>query len=168
MADINETNVNESTGVQNVEAQAQVNTQQEAPKPMSFDEFLKQPGMQAEFDRRVGKGIKTAEAKFKDPEVEQLRTQLTGYIRRESAARAGVPEQFREFVMYQVSKDDPSDFDAALATYLENNPQFKQAVQSAEPAKPASWGQPQQGMERETQMSGVEAAFRKRNPNLKY
>ena len=32
-------------------------------KPMSFDDFLKQPGMQAEFDKRLGKGIDTAVSK---------------------------------------------------------------------------------------------------------
>lgn len=35
----------------------------EDKKPMSFDDFLKQPGMQAEFDKRLGKGIDTAVAK---------------------------------------------------------------------------------------------------------
>lgn len=36
------------------------------PKPMTFDEFLKGEGNQAEFDRRMNKGIQTALAKEKE------------------------------------------------------------------------------------------------------
>lgn len=36
------------------------------PAPMSFDEFLKGEGNQAEFDRRMNKGIQTALAKEKE------------------------------------------------------------------------------------------------------
>lgn len=36
------------------------------PKPMTFDEFLKGEGNQAEFDRRMSKGIQTAVAKERE------------------------------------------------------------------------------------------------------
>lgn len=64
-------------------------------KDMGFDEFLKNPKMQAEFDRRLAKALKTHDekAKAKEPEnqsneakttakndeIEQLKAQIAGY-----------------------------------------------------------------------------------------
>lgn len=154
----------ESVGNDNAGANAATNNQ------MSFDDFLKTSGNQAEFDRRVNKAIETAKGKFSDPKVGELQEQLNGYIRRESAASAGVTEAFRDFVVFEVVKTmGDKSFDEALKTYLEAHPQYVGGAPSAGHQlnqKSNGWGKSQTGGD-DSEMSGVEAAFRKMNPNLK-
>lgn len=63
--DENQTNVN--TGANNESAGTDVNQNAgNDTKPVSFDEFLKGEGNQAEFDRRIQKAIETARTKWQE------------------------------------------------------------------------------------------------------
>ena len=128
----------------------------------TFDDLLKD-GYQAEFDRRVTKAIETAKGKFTDPKVGELEKRLDGYIRREAILKAGVRSEFVDYVQYAVGNaiPDGETFEAALEGFLKEHAQFTAA---SEPAK--AWSQPMQPASA-TQTDGVEAAFKKLNPNLK-
>lgn len=132
---------------------------------MSFDDMLK-GGYQAEFDRRVNKAIETAKGKFIDPRVAQLQAQVDAFERREAVIGAGVDARFAKFVASEVvaSLGDGEKFDEKLSAYVEANPQFLSGGQN----NAGSWGRQQHGNGTGQQMSGVEAAFRKLNPNIKY
>lgn len=65
----NEPNTNVNAGANNEPVGAGVQTNQNAgndTKPVSFDDFLKGEGNQAEFDRRVQKAIDTAKTKWQE------------------------------------------------------------------------------------------------------
>ena len=129
----------------------------------SFDEMLKD-GYQAEFDRRVAKAIQTAQGRFSDPQVAELKAQLDGYIRKEAALRAGIAPEFVDFVAYEVGRGLPEGgkFEDALKTFIEAHGQFK----AGQPG--GAWSQPMQQQDGGAQAEdGVTAAFRKLNPDLK-
>lgn len=127
----------------------------------SFDDLLR-GGHQSEFDRRVNKAIETARSKFVDPRVAQLESQLLNYQRRDAVAAAGIASEFADFVAYQVagSMGEGDKFEEKLAAYVEANPQYKKG-------QAAGWGAHQSGTTGR-QLDGVEAAFAKLNPNLKF
>lgn len=129
----------------------------------SFDEMLKD-GYQAEFDRRVAKAIQTAQGRFSDPQVAELKAQLDGYIRKEAALRAGIAPEFVDFVAYEVGRGLPEGvkFEDALKAFIEAHSQFK----AGQPG--GAWSQPMQQQDGGAQAEdGVTAAFRKLNPDLK-
>lgn len=146
----------------------------------TFDELLsKNPAHQAEFDRRVAKALQTAQAKAAEGTkkveltVEELKKQidtqnaaLADYINREAAVKAGVDPRFLNFVAFEVKSGlaDGTDFGTALDAYVKANPQYLAAAQPQTP--PAAWGARQTGPGA-TPPSGVEAAFKALNPNLK-
>lgn len=57
---------NANTGANNESVGANVQNQNTENKPVSFDDFLKGEGNQAEFDRRVQKAIETARTKWQE------------------------------------------------------------------------------------------------------
>lgn len=156
------TDAAETTQATTTDTQAQT-AQQTAPP--SFDDMLKQ-GYQAEFDRRVSKAIETARGKFTDPRVDDLQKQVDGYIRREAVLRANVDPNYEEFVIYKVTQGLKAGetFEGALAAFLEGNKQYLRQTQ--EGAAPRAWSQPMQPGSGRAE-DGVEAAFKKLNPNLK-
>lgn len=88
-----EKNVDETETAEKNESKAE--GKEPEAKDMGFDDFLKNPKMQAEFDRRLAKALKTHDekAKAKEPEpqaneakttaendeIEQLKAQIAGY-----------------------------------------------------------------------------------------
>lgn len=71
------------------------------PKPLSFDDFLKQKGNQAEFDRRVDKAIETAITKAKEQWELETNDKLT---EAEKLARM-TKEQKAEYRQKQLEKE---------------------------------------------------------------
>lgn len=71
------------------------------PKPLSFDDFLKQKGNQAEFDKRVNKAIETAIAKAKEQWELETNDKLT---EAEKLARM-TKEQKAEYRQKQLEKE---------------------------------------------------------------
>ena len=137
---------------------------QNKPSP-TFDEMLKEPGYQAEFDRRVAKAIETAKQKFTDPRVDGLQKQVNDYMKREAVMRANVDPKFAKFVTTEVTESmgEGDTFEAKLEGYLKDNPQYQRAQEAAQPA---AWGRRMDGGS-DGKPDGVEEAFKALNPNLK-
>jgi hypothetical protein len=136
------------------------------PKPSpTFDDMLREPGYQAEFDRRVAKAIETAKQKFADPRVDGLQKQLDGYMRREAVIKADVDPKFARFVTSEVTEAmaEGESFEEKLEAYLKDNPQY---LRAAEPEPGKAWGRRMQGGD-DGGADGVEAAFKALNPSLK-
>lgn len=140
----------------------------------NFDELLKNPAFQAEFDRRVTKSIKTVQDKAATEKttVEELKKQLdtqnatlADYMNREAVIKAGIDPRYLKFVAFEVKQGaaDGTDFGTALDAYVKANPQY---MAQAPTPPPQAWGAPQSGSGANAP-SGVEAAFTKLNPNLK-
>ena len=132
----------------------------------SFDDMLRD-GYQAEFDRRVAKAIQTAQGRFSDPQVAELKAQLDGYIRKEAALRAGIAPEVVDFVAYEVGRGLPEggSFEDGLKAYMEAHAQYKAGAQAA---APAAWSQQMQMQDGGAQADdGVTAAFKAMNPGLK-
>ena len=115
----------------------------------SFDDMLRD-GYQAEFDRRVAKAIQTAQGRFSDPQVAELK----------------IPA-FVDFVAYEVGRGLPEggSFEDGLKAYMEAHAQYKAGAQAA---APAAWSQQMQMQDGGAQADdGVTAAFKAMNPGLK-
>ena len=82
-------------------------------------------------------------------------------LRRENAVmKAGVNTDDADYVLFKVGKME-GDFGDNLKKFLEENPKYK-----TEPTKKVPDGKHEPS--RSDNMDGVEAAFRKRNPDLKF
>lgn len=82
-------------------------------------------------------------------------------LRRENAVmKAGVNTDDADYVLFKVGKME-GDFGDNLKKFLEDNPKYK-----TEPTKKVPDGKHEPS--RSDNMDGVEAAFRKRNPDLKF
>lgn len=128
------------------------------PKKEELDEFRKWKDSQ-----------KTPEQKESE-ELQRLRNEsaekdakLLAYEHKEVATKAGIAPEFADFVVFEAGKGvtETIDFDTALAAYLKANPQYK-GTATAAGGKTAM-----QQSSAPAQMSDVEAAFYKNNPQLK-
>lgn len=161
------TNINQQTEPAadgNSTAAANQQTAQPTAQP-TFDEMLKN-GYQAEFDRRVAKAISTASSKFTDPRVDELQKRLDASERKNAVNAANVDPAFADFVTFTVagSLAQGETFEAKLEAYLKDNPQYVR--QSDAHPQPQAWGQHQTGGADKGE-DGVEAAFKRLNPQLK-
>lgn len=107
--------------------------------PLTFDEILADKKYQAEFDRRLSKGIETAKTNWqeaKEPEVDKL-TELetsnntlsseNSYLKAQiEIASSDVKKEFTKFVTSEVLSmvNDTTDLKAALNTFKKTNPQY--------------------------------------------
>lgn len=68
-------------------------------EPMSFDDFLKDPRNQAEFDRRVGKALKTNQSKMQadiDAKIQEARTEAEKLAKMNAEQKAEYEKEKRE------------------------------------------------------------------------
>ncbi|HHU52714.1 MAG TPA: hypothetical protein GXZ43_01355 [Clostridiaceae bacterium] len=84
---------------------------------------------------------KTAEEKRaeKDAEYNQMQAELNLYKNKEKVTKAGINPEFAEFAVFEVSKqvNDSTDFDTALTSWIEANPQYKVTQEEPEDKPPA-------------------------------
>ena len=72
---------------------------QEAGGPVSFDDFLKDPKNQAEFDRRVGKALETSRSKMQadiDARIEAAKTEAEKLAKMNSEQKEQYEKEKRE------------------------------------------------------------------------
>lgn len=96
-------------------------------------------------------------------ELERLRNENTQYKNKSAALANKVMPQFADYIVFEVCKNmgDSDDFEIMLKDYLKNNPQY---VEDDKQTK--AWGTRQSSTSSRIE-SGVEAAFKKLNPDLK-
>ena len=113
-----------------------------------FEEWEKSQQTEAEKAAETARKLQEAQS-----EAEQLRHE-------NAIMKAGVNTEDADYVLFKVGRME-GDFSANLKKFLEDNPKFK-----TEPTKkvPDSRHDPS----RSEDMDGVEAAFRRKNPDLKY
>lgn len=99
--------------------------------------------------------------------LEEANAELERYKNKEKVLKAGVDGPFADFATFQVSQlvNDETDFDSALTSWIASNEQFTKKVNSEQPTPNVATGMRQGNAA--TKISGVEAEFYKRNPNLK-
>ena len=114
----------------------------------AFEEWKKERQSEAEKAAETAKKLQEAQS-----EAEQLRRENT-------VIRAGVNADDADYVLYKVGKME-GDFNDNLKKFLEDNKKY-----TTEPTKrvPDTRHDPS----KPDDMDGVEAAFRKRNPDLKF
>jgi len=111
-------------------------------------------------DEQKADGAKSDEKLQKLAEYEQ---RLQAYEQREKVRAANVEGRFIDFVIFEANRrmNKNTDFDTALKAYLADNPNYLAGNQPL-----AGVGGYRQGGTGQ-QLTGVEAEFLKRNPNLK-
>ena len=122
--------------------------QPSAERLKAFEEWAKSQKTEAEKAEETARELSEAKAAAKS-------------LRHENAViKAGVNADDVDYVLFKVGKME-GDFGDNLKKFLEENPKY-----TAEPTKrlPDSKHEPS----RSDNMDGVEAAFRKRNPDLKF
>ncbi len=95
-------------------------------------------------------------------ELKRLRNENTQYKNKSAALANKVMPQFADYIVFEVCRNmgDSDDFETLLKDYLKNNPQY------VENEKQKAWGTRQSSTSSHIE-SGVEAAFKKLNPDLK-
>jgi len=113
-------------------------------------------------DYKAKKDAEKTEAQREKERADKLAEELAGYKNKAAVLSAGVEPEFTDFVAFKVNKmvTDTTDFETALKKFLADNPKY------AGGEKPQGAGGYKQGSAGQ-QLSGVEAEFLKRNPNLK-
>ena len=122
--------------------------QPDPEKLKKFEEWEKSQQTEAEKAAETAKKLQEAEA-------------AAEALRHENAViKAGVNTEDADYVLFKVGKME-GDFGENLKKFLEENPKFK-----TEPTKRVPDGKHEPS--RSDDMDGVERAFRKKNPDLKY
>lgn len=122
--------------------------QPDPEKLKKFEEWEKSQQTEAEKAAETAKKLQEAEAS-----AEALRHE-------NAVIKAGVNMDDVDYVLFKVGKME-GDFGDNLKKFLEDNPKYK-----TEPTKKVPDGK--HDPSRSDDMDGVEAAFRKRNPDLKF
>ena len=122
--------------------------QPDPEKLKKFEDWEKSQQTEAERAAETAKKLQAADA-----EAEQLR-------RENAVIKAGVNADDADYVMFKVGKME-GDFSENLKKFLENNKKY-----TSEPTKKVQDNR--HDPSRSEDMDGVEAAFRRKNPDLKY